>query len=80
MRFHFARLWITSQSIAYRLASFCCSGVSSEKGLGVIPRGIYSFGTLNRTGDLDSEPSSSSFTPVPDLKAIGAVCYSSVGK
>lgn len=32
-------------------------------------------------GDLDSEPSSSSFTPVPDLKAIGAVCYiSGVGK
>ena len=47
--FHFARLCITSQSIAYRLASFCCSGVSSEKGLGVIPRGINWFGTVNRT-------------------------------
>ena len=31
--------------------------------------------TINSPGDLDSEPSSSSFTPVPDLKAIGAVCY-----
>ena len=31
--------------------------------------------TSNSPGDLDSEPSNSSFTPVPDLKAIGAVCY-----
>ena len=30
-------------------------------------------------GDLDSEPSSSSFIPVPDLKAIGAVCYQELG-
>ncbi len=40
-----------------------------------MPLGTNWFGTVNRTGDLDSDPSSSSLTPVPDWKAIGEVCW-----
>lgn len=42
-----------------------------------MPRGTNWFGTVNLTGDFESDPSSSSLTPVPDWKAIGEVCWQS---